>query len=150
MTQTSFIKAFALIIISTVFFSFIPSSNNKIEDDVLTYTNLFRSSKGLNPLTANKVLNVIAQQHSANMASGKVKFGHDGFAKRNAAASKQLSIRSFAENVAYGVTTGEAAVNLWKNSDGHRNNMMGNFSKIGIGVAKDKQGRIYYTQVFSD
>ncbi|RYD76025.1 MAG: CAP domain-containing protein, partial [Sphingobacteriales bacterium] len=117
---------------------------------VLEFTNKFRSSKGLNDLAPNKYLNELAQQHSENMASGKVKFGHDGFAKRNTAAQKQMAIRNFAENVAYGAATGEAVVNQWKNSDGHRKNMLGKFSQIGIGVAKDKQGRIFYTQVFSD
>ena len=119
-------------------------------EDVLTATNAFRASKKLPALSSNPILNSIAQQHSENMAAGKVKFGHDGFAKRNDAAQKQLSIQYFAENVAFGVQTGQEVVTLWKNSEGHRKNMLGNYRKIGIGVAKDKQGRIFYTQVFSD
>lgn len=130
--------------------SFKAGRSSGIVDDVLTYTNEFRASRGLKALTPNEALNRIAQKHSENMASGKVKFGHDGFSKRNAAAQKRLSIHYFAENVAYGVPTGQEAVNLWKNSEGHRANMLGKYAQIGIGVAKDKQGRIFYTQVFSD
>ena len=141
------ILAFIICIITTSFKAGKPSG---IVDDVLTYTNEFRASKGLKALTPNEALNRIAQKHSEDMASGKVRFGHDGFSKRNAAAQKQLSIQYFAENVAYGVPTGEAVVNLWKNSGGHRANMLGKYAQIGIGVAKDKQGRIFYTQVFSD
>ncbi|RYZ20068.1 MAG: CAP domain-containing protein, partial [Chitinophagaceae bacterium] len=55
-----------------------------------------------------------------------------------------------AENVAFGASTGEDVVNMWKNSAGHRNNMLGKFSRIGIGVARDKKGQLFYTQVFSD
>jgi uncharacterized protein YkwD len=39
-------------------------------------------------------------------------------------------------------------VGLWKNSPGHRRNMLGNFKYIGIGIARDRQGRIFYTEVF--
>lgn len=142
--------SYILIACTSLLLSFSLSKPAGIVEDVLTYTNEFRKSKGLNNLSANEALNRIAQQHSEDMASGKVRFGHDGFSKRNAAAQQQLSIQYFAENVAFGVSTGEAVVNLWKNSEGHRKNMLGKYSKIGIGVAKDKKGRLFYTQVFSD
>ncbi|MFT3981496.1 MAG: CAP domain-containing protein [Ferruginibacter sp.] len=122
-----------------------------IGDDVLEYTNAFRKENGLAQLQSNEVLNKIAQQHSRNMASGKVKFGHAGFNARNASAAKQIAgLRYFAENVAYGPVSGEEVVNLWKNSQGHRKNMLGNFSMIGIGVARSKDGTYYYTQVFGN
>lgn len=144
--------SFTILVLAAGFLttSFKTGRSSGIVDDVLTYTNEFRASRGLKALTPNEALNRIAQKHSENMSSGKVKFGHDGFSKRNAAAQKQLSIHYFAENVAYGVPTGQEAVNLWKNSEGHRANMLGKYAQIGIGVAKDKQGRIFYTQVFSD
>lgn len=84
------------------------------------------------------------------MARRRVAFGHTGFAKRNALAKNKIhSIRSFAENVAYGATSGKEVVTMWKNSSGHRRNMLGNYKYIGIGIAKDSHGRIYYTQVFA-
>ena len=150
MKKNSLLALFCLLVISSVLLSFTLDPVNNIADDVLAYTNKFRDSKGLNDLAPNAILNNIAQKHSENMAAGKVKFGHDGFAKRNGEAQKQLSIRSFAENVAFGVNSGEAVVELWKNSEGHRKNMLGKFTQVGIGVAKDKNGRIFYTQVFSD
>lgn len=95
-------------------------------------------------------LNVIAQQHSANMASGRVAFGHNGFAKRNAMAGAIISqLNSFAENVAYGATSGNQVVSLWKSSSGHRRNMLGHYKYTGIGTAKDKHGQIFYTEVFA-
>ena len=150
MKRITLAASFMLLIVSSTLLSFITVAPSGLADDVLTYTNKFRDSKGLNELSANTILNSIAQKHSEDMASGRVKFGHDGFEKRNTAAQKQLFIRNFAENVAFGVNTGEDVVNMWKNSAGHRKNMLGKFTQIGIGVAKDKQGRIFYTQVFSD
>ncbi|MBC7935097.1 MAG: CAP domain-containing protein [Rhizobacter sp.] len=150
MKRNNLILYFFSLLLSAMALSFTSQRPASIEADVLNYTNEFRHSKGLDNLTTNAILNNIAQKHSENMASGRVKFGHDGFAKRNTAAQKQLAIRSFAENVAFGVTTGEAVVDLWKNSEGHRKNMLGKFNQVGIGVAKDKQGRIFFTQLFSD
>jgi len=95
-------------------------------------------------LKIREELNAIAASHSENMAGKRTGFGHAGFAKRNAMASKTIRpLHRFAENVAYGARKGEAAVTMWKNSSGHRRNMVGNYRYIGIGIAKDKQGHIF-------
>ncbi len=123
---------------------------SSLVDDVLSQTNQFRKSNGLPALQINAELNALAQKHSVDMANGRVGFGHSGFSKRNNMARKAIpSLHSFAENVAYGATSGKAVVTGWKNSPGHRRNMLGRYKYIGIGIAKDKRGRIYYTQVFA-
>ncbi len=130
--------------------SFVPANNNGIVQDVLDQTNQFRRSKGLPALMMRSDLNSIAQKHSADMASGRTAFGHDGFAQRNAQATRTIRLmHRFGENVAYGVNSGKAVVKMWKDSPGHRRNLLGQFKYIGIGIAKDKKGRIYYTQVFA-
>lgn len=130
--------------------SFSPDSNANIVQDVLSQTNQFRKSKGLSELIISNELNSIAQRHSADMASGRVGFGHDGFAKRNALAGKIIKpLFGFAENVAYGASSGREVVTMWKNSSGHRRNMLGHYKYIGIGIAKDRQGQIFYTEVFA-
>jgi len=140
----------AALLIFVTLASFIPDSNGLV-NDVLDQTNQFRKSKRLPALQMNDDLNDIARKHSENMAKGRVGFGHSGFNQREKDAKKKIDgIHAFAENVLYGANTGKEAVNLWKNSSGHRRNMLGNYKYIGIGTAKDKQGRIYYTQVFAD
>jgi uncharacterized protein YkwD len=130
--------------------SFTHNNYSSLVDDVLSQTNKFRKSRGLSALINNDDLNAIAQKHSANMAAGKIGFGHNGFSKRNREAKKLIpSIYRFAENVAYGATTGKEVVNDWKNSPPHRKNMLGRYKYIGIGIAKDRRGRIYYTQIFA-
>ena len=125
-------------------------TNSSLVKDVLTQTNKFRKSKRLPVLVINDELNAIAQKHSADMARGRVGFGHAGFSKRNNMARKVIHpLNGFAENVAYGATTGKEVVTQWKNSPPHRRNMMGRYVYIGIGIAKDRRGRIYYTQVFA-
>ena len=125
-------------------------TNSSLVKDVFAQTNKFRKSKRLPVLILNDELNAIAQKHSADMARGKVRFGHAGFSKRNDMARKVIHpLNGFAENVAYGATSGKEVVTQWKNSTPHRRNMMGRYIYIGIGIAKDRRGRIYYTQVFA-
>ena len=123
--------------------------NHSLLQQVFDQTNQFRRSKGLSRLQLRDELNTIAQQHSENMAGGRVAFGHEGFAQRSAGASTAIhAIRSFAENVAYGPASAKEIMNMWKNSPGHRSNMLGHYRYTGIGIAADKQGQIFYTQVF--
>lgn len=150
MKQSSFFITLTSLALFVSLISFVPENNSGLVQDVLSQTNQFRKSKGLPELIVRNELNEIAQQHSANMASGRVRFGHSGFEKRNSMARKKIqSMNSFAENVAYGASTGKQVVSMWKNSPGHRRNMLGHYKYIGIGTAKDKKGRIFYTQVFA-
>lgn len=127
------------------------ASDKDLVDDVLEQTNKFRKSRGLPALILNDDLNEIAQKHSANMASGRTVFGHSGFKQREKEAKKKITRASaFAENVAYGASSGKEVVTMWKNSPGHRRNILGDYKYIGIGTAKDSRGYIYFTQVFVD
>lgn len=128
--------------------SFIPADSS-LDNDIFTYTNKFRKSKGKAALEMRGELNSIAEKHSKDMAAKRVAFGHDGFDDRDAAARKKFKDASrFAENVAYGAKDGEDVVEMWKGSSGHRKNMLGDYKYIGIGTARDSKGVIYYTQIF--
>jgi uncharacterized protein YkwD len=145
---------FLLSIICFCFFQSLSSFTNEMNpglvQDVAQQTNQFRKSQGLNALIVRDDLNKIALHHSEDMASGRVPFGHAGFYKRDALAKKDIKqLSSFAENVALGPTSAKQVVDLWKNSPEHRQNLLGRFKYIGIGVAKDRNGRIYYTQIFA-
>jgi uncharacterized protein YkwD len=120
-----------------------------LTEDVLKYTNQFRKSKGLPALVMRNDLNEIARNHSENMARGRRSFGHGGYNQREAQVQKLIRpFYGMAENVAYGAGNGKQVVSLWKNSSGHRRNMLGNYKYIGIGTARDRHGTIYYTQIF--
>lgn len=144
-----FKKVFFNLVLVIGLTSFVIPPKSSLVDDVLTYTNKFRKSKGKPALVIRQDLNELAQQHSENMARGRTAFGHGGFSKREKEARKTIAGASgFAENVAYGSDTGKEVVEGWKRSSGHRRNMLGPYKYIGIGVAKDRRGVIYYTQFF--
>jgi len=138
----------------TLFISLVSFSTNRsagLIEDVVNQTNKFRTANGLPGLEMLEELNAIAQKHSENMASGRVAFGHNGFAKRAALARKKIEgANGFAENVAYGPTSAAELINMWKDSPPHRRNMLGGYEYVGVGIAKDKRGTMYYTMVFAD
>lgn len=59
--------------------------------------------------------------------------------------------QAYAENVAYGQGSPEAALDAWMSSSGHRANILnGGLTELGTGVARDGAGRPYYVQVFGN
>ena len=132
------------------FNSFSPHKDHaNLASNILSLTNQFRKSEGMPVLIMKQQLNELAQKHSADMANGRVAFGHAGFGGREAKAQREIKgVYSFAENVAYGVNSANEVVTMWKNSPGHRRNMLGPYKYIGIGTAKDSKGQIYFTEVF--
>ncbi len=125
------------------------NSIDAVEKAVHNQVNQYRASKGLPPLTVLARMSEQARIHSQNMASGKVAFGHQGFAGRVTAVAIPYS--SAAENVAYNQGYSDPAtqaVQGWIKSTGHRQNMEGNFNLTGIGVATNSKGQYYFTQMF--
>jgi uncharacterized protein YkwD len=122
---------------------------SSMEKEILRYTNEFRQSKGKSKLLMEDIINRQAEQHAVNMAKGKTSFGHQGFQNRVKAIKSETGfISAAAENVAYGDMTAKEVVQGWINSPSHRKNLLGNYTHIGIGVAKNKNGRLYFVQVF--
>ncbi len=120
-----------------------------IEKDILFYINQYRESIGKDSLQMFDAASKEAAAHSADMATGITSFGHEGFEKRitNIAVSFG-NLHGAAENVASGMLTAKAVVNGWLHSAAHKKNIEGDYSFTGIGVAKDKQGIIFFTQIF--
>jgi uncharacterized protein YkwD len=126
-----------------------PTSATAYDDQILALVNGHRRSIGKAALTMNEVIWAQANNHSQEMASKAVPFGHDGFDARVAAIRAVLgSGGSAAENVAMGYGSAESVVNAWLNSAGHRANIEGNFTRTGVSAVKSSDGVWYYTQVF--
>jgi len=125
-------------------------TGSNMENDILYYVNQHRRSIGLAPLEMSGVECSVAARHSRDMATGKAPFGHTGApARKQAIASQVGPLISFGENVAYGQRSAREVVDEWLHSPGHRRNIEGNFKLTGIGLARDRRGLIYYTQIFT-
>lgn len=136
---------------STVFASQSDSQIEQQEKQLIELINTERQKHGLKPLKEFHALTKVARKHSQNMADKKVAFGHDGFDMRFDEV-KQFGVRKFGENVAYSYNVKnhlQTAVTGWMNSKGHRENILNDFSETGIGIAFDKKGTFYVTQLFA-
>lgn len=125
-------------------------STSSMESSILALINAHRRSRGLPDLQNNDAIRQQSLQHSANMATGKTAFGHNGFEQRvkNFSASVGF-VTASAENVAYGSRSARQVVDGWLNSAGHRKNIEGNYNLTGIGVYADRKGVLYFTQLFA-
>jgi len=143
-------KSFFLGLCAVFFLSFYSNTDDALAKEVLKETNQFRQSRSKKPLQWHDGLSEIARKHSEAMASGATPFGHQDFKLRDKEARQILDARlsATAENVAFGPETAAEVVKGWKDSPGHRQNMLGNFRYIGIGTAKSPAGITYYTQLF--
>lgn len=125
------------------------NSDAKIQHDILKYVNAYRASHGLNPLSMNTAISKEATQHSLDMATHRISFGHKYFDKRIKHIYARIpNCQAGAENVAFNYKDTKELVRLWQQSPGHRQNIYGHYNLTGIGIARDKQGKMYYTQLF--
>lgn len=127
------------------------SSENEMEQEVLSIVNQERAARGLNALTWAEDLANVARAHSSDMISRNF-FSHtnpDGQSPFDRLKSNGISYRAAAENIAYGQRSAKDVMNSWMNSSGHRANILNaNLKEIGIGAVKNQKGTIYWTQVF--
>ncbi len=127
-------------------------SIEKMEQELISLINEERQKEGLAPLEAWHPLTLIARTHSQNMAEKSVEFGHDGFEDRFEDIQDHAYCRRFAENVAFSYNVKDhlkTAVRGWMRSEGHRENILDNFELTGIGIAINKKGEFYVTQLFA-
>jgi uncharacterized protein YkwD len=120
-----------------------------LSTDILRYVNAHRRGIGLPALLPNSFISSVALDHSRDMLTGKIPFGHDGFHGRIDQIKHRLgSFHVAAENVASGPMGAREVVDGWLHSPGHRRNIEGDFRLTGIGVATARNGMVYFTQIF--
>jgi len=121
------------------------------ESQVIDLVNVERAKAGLNPLTENTNLSYVATLKSEDMAKLNY-FDHTSPTYGSPFdMMKQfgVSYRAAGENIAMGQTSPEQVMNGWMNSEGHRKNILSpNFTQIGVGIARNAEGRLYWTQQF--
>jgi len=121
--------------------------NNSVESQILKLVNTHRSDIGKQPLKINTFANDLAKEHTLYMIN-KNTISHDNFNRRSQKLITNEKANSVGENVAAGQSSAQTVMNAWLNSSGHRKNIEGNFTHIGISAIKNTSGIYYYTQLF--
>lgn len=123
------------------------------ENEVVRLVNEERAKGGCSAVKHDPQLRAAAFGHSSDMAA-KNYFDHtskDGrsFMDRIRAAGFTGG-SGWAENIAKGQRTPAQVMQSWMNSPGHKANIMNcKYNLIGVGVAKDSSGTLYWTQNFA-
>lgn len=129
------------------------ATTNAFINEVLRLTNEFRAENGVEPLELDLDLTAVAMVRADEITelfshtrpdgtSWSTAFDEGGFTLGGNCGGR-------AENIAYGYSSAAAVVEAWKNSSGHRANMLkSSFNVIGIGFVNDG-GVYYWTQEFA-
>jgi uncharacterized protein YkwD len=112
--------------------------------------NVRRGKAGLSPLSSNPILEASAMEHARDMADHR-KMSHkgsDGSSPFDRMKRQGYRFSAAAENVAYGFDDVDSVMTGWLKSHGHRRNILGNFSEIGVGHAIANDGASYWCVTF--
>jgi uncharacterized protein YkwD len=123
------------------------------EQRLLDLTNAERKQKDLPPVVPHPLLFKVARAHAANMARlDKMEHNLDGKIPRERVTDSGYRWRYTGENLAYaevGIEL-EEVMKGWMESKKHRDNILSpRYTEIGLGLARNEQGLVYYTQVFA-
>ncbi|GEA82040.1 CAP domain-containing protein [Cellulomonas uda] len=111
-------------------------------DEIVALTNEARRDAGLDPLEVSTCATDQAAARAAVLAA-EDRFEHDPLEP----VLQACDARSVGENLALGYPTARATVDGWLDSPGHRANLLGDFTSIGVGCADTDRGPLC-AQVF--
>ncbi len=119
------------------------------EQEIVDLINYYRDTTGKGMLIVDTVLRREARNHSTNIATGKVPFGHEGYQERANTIFSEVGGTVFGENVAEG-NYPEASyfIDSWLNSPSHKENVDSDYNYTGVGVAENERGVKIATQIF--
>ena len=127
-----------------------PEELEELRAQVVEAHNTIRTEKKLKKLTVNRKLMAAAQAHADDIAHRR-KMSHTG--GDGSSSSERIKARGYryfrtGENVAAGRFSVNRLMKGWMDSPGHKRNILGGFSEIGVGCAVDEDGRRYWCVTF--
>jgi uncharacterized protein YkwD len=132
----------------------VTSTGNGVDAQLLNLFNTARRQNGLSALILNSKLTAAAQAHSVDQANMQVNThsGSDGstvYTRVVTRAGYPSYILALGDNVAFGANSAQGAFNIWMNSQGHRDNILGDNIHVGAGAATATNGVMYWTADFA-
>jgi uncharacterized protein YkwD len=154
-TQRHMLAAFALASFAAFFVLTGCTAETTAEMQATQGINGIRSAHGLPPLAADANLTAVARARSKDMAARNY-FSHqppDGCNYVCLMDSNGIPHAYAGENIAWNTwqwdQTSQVAVKMWNNSPPHLQNIVNcHYERVGTGVAKAKDGKVYFTMVF--
>lgn len=125
-----------------------PASNaareKRYERRVRVYTNRARKRHDLRRVHRTKCVDRFANRWARKMARRR-SLEHQALGR----IMRRCHLTMAGENIAYGYRSGRSVVRGWMHSSGHRANILNRrYRLLGVGMARDNQGRPWVSQVF--
>lgn len=123
----------------------VPAAEQAAIDQILADTNAFRAAHGKPALTLSTEMTTVARNWSQHMATTGEFTHNPDYAKQIPAGWTRAG-----ENIAAGYAL-DAVVQGWIDSPRHRDNLLGDFTHLGVGYVSQPGTTYtrYYTQVFA-
>lgn len=122
-----------------------------LENEVIRLVNVERAKIGQPALVQNSEVSRVARIKSEDFVKNNY-FSHTSptyGSPFDMLKSFGIAFTAAGENIASGQKTATDVMNSWMNSSGHKANILSStYNKIGVGVAKDNNGNLYWTQMF--
>jgi uncharacterized protein YkwD len=119
-----------------------------VELETMALINNYRVSIGLNALEKINHVSYKSEEHDNYMIANNV-VNHNDFEARSANIVKVLGAKNVSENIAYNYNSAKGAFDAWMKSEGHKQNIEGNFTHFGISIRENPvNGKKYYTNIF--
>ncbi|MDX6234367.1 MAG: hypothetical protein QOH68_3472 [Nocardioidaceae bacterium] len=146
--RLSTVALVVLVAAAASFASASPAAADTPSDEARLYqlTNQSRADNGLAALAYDPLASNVARRWSEHMAaSNDLQHNPNLVAEVDAQVTNQWS--RLGENVGYTGTVDGAEV-AYMNSAPHRHNILGDFNRVGVGIARAGDGRVWSTVVF--
>jgi uncharacterized protein YkwD len=119
-----------------------------VELETMTLINNYRISIGLKALEKINHVSYKSEEHDNYMIANNV-VNHNDFDARSANIMKVLHAKNVSENIAYNYNSAKGAFDAWLKSEGHKQNIEGDFTHFGISIRENPaNGKKYYTNIF--
>ncbi len=125
----------------------IQANTSELELEVFNLVNEHRSSLGLNTLKFNSIAYTYATTHTKSMINDGT-ISHKDFDIRSSNLAVETNANDVSENVGSNFKSAEGIVQAWINSETHKTNMEGDYEATAVSAKADKNGVIYFTQLF--
>jgi uncharacterized protein YkwD len=126
--------------------SAVAADDAEMAESLIAAHNREREKAGLAPLKSAVKLTAAAQVHAKDMAAHEkmTHEGSDGSTPSERVEKAGYPYQNTGENVAAGQTSVDEVMTSWMNSPGHKANILGDFTEIGVARAFDADDRPYW------
>lgn len=129
----------------------VPNDIRSLETEVIRLVNVERARAGRSALGENSEVSRVARIKSQDFINNNY-FAHNSptyGTPFDMLKSFGITFTAAAENIASGQKTAAEVMNAWMGSSGHRANILSStYNQIGVGVARNNSGNLFWTQMF--